>query len=206
MAWCHRPDVGVKMKAVLIDIDGVICDFMGAWRKAAFSVLGIDLGTKVPPTWNLKDAYGLTHAQENSVWNSEQLIQEMQRATVISRGLELIHEYQDTPGVEIHYVTQRSSRNENERSMRIRAITKQWLLDAGIQVDGNVHHMNDKLAMLHVLGLNAFDVHAYEDSPGNVQAYLEAGILTFMPVYAYNEHLLEEHGDNVQLVPLQDWT
>lgn len=180
-------------EGIVFDIDGVLADFGWVFAKTASQELGREIVPVQSGVWDLAEHFGISRDEERCVWTSKHFLHNLEHAPAITAGLEIVR---SAPAGSI-YLTARGSNLKYDNALAIRALTERWLARNGFPPLPIVFS-DDKLEVVEARGLKV----AFEDCPMHVADYAEAGVLVYMPVYAYNEHLARAP----HVMPRYDWS
>jgi len=165
-----------------LDLDGVFVD----WTRDCFAPAGERvLGRKLPhlreDSYDLRLQLGITSAEHDRIWHSEELLHRIRFAPVMN---DKVRQLLEQPHC---FITSRStSPLERRNADAIRRATVEWVRRE-LGSPGDVHFVppSEKAKLALELGATL----AYEDKPETVEQLTAAGIRVRMPLYRYNRHL-----------------
>lgn len=182
MPWKDAP--------IVCDIDGVLASFDDCFRRALFTVTGVDRRRNEAQTWDLREAYDISDDMHTEVWKSRVL----QLYMAAAPQTEFCQCIASSLPAGSFYVTARGSNLIHDTAVEFRKLTIEWLIINGMP-DFPVIFSDDKVEFCQRHGID----HAIDDAPHHAQAYNDAGITCYMPVMPYNRHKI----DLPKVVPLE---
>lgn len=168
-------------RAIAIDVDGVIADFGVGFCAAASKVTGRTITIVDETTWSLSLAHGLNQQETELVWNSGLLVDELLHVPSFARG---VASAASAPFGSM-FVTARGSNIHRPFAFDMRLMTMRYLMALGLDLP--IAFTNDKVEFIEQHGFS----QAIEDCPDHVRELADAGIMVTMPVYGYNQHLVD---------------